>query len=273
VDVFEGKSIIVTGAASGIGRAASVLFARHGGRVIVSDVDAAGGEETAAMIGRENRGEARFVPCDIADESQVRELVAAAVNAYGRLDCACNNAGIEGEQSLTHECANENWDRIMGVNLRGTWLCMKHEIPQMLKTVAMPSEGAAPLPGAASRAAGGGCAIVNISSIAGLIGLGGIAAYCASKHGMNGLTKAAAIEYAPRGIRVNSICPGAILTPMIHRFTHHERKQAEDLTARHPIGRMGTPEEVAEAIIWLCSDAASFVTGQTLAVDGGYVAQ
>lgn len=251
--MFDAKSIIVTGAASGIGRAAAILYARHGGRVIVSDIDANGGNETVAMIEREGKGEGRFVPCDIANESQVRELVQATIDTYGRLDCACNNAGIEGTQYLTHENPNENFDRIININLRGTWMCMKYQIPHMLK-------------------AGGG-AIVNISSIAGLIALPGISAYAASKHGMNGLTKAAALEYARQGIRVNAICPGAIVTPMIERFTHHEKKQAEDLAARHPIGRMGTPEEVAEAIIWLSSDAASFVTGQTLAVDGGYVAQ
>lgn len=269
--MFDGKAIIVTGAASGIGRAAAILFARNGGRVMTSDVDEAGGEETVAIIEREHAGhggEARFVKCDISDEEQVRHLVTATIDAYGRLDCACNNAGIEGEQVPTHECTNANWSRIINVNLRGTWLCLKYEIPRMLETI-----GAMLAANSGSGGNLGGCAIVNISSIAGLIGFPHIAAYCASKHGMNGLTKAAAVEYAKQGIRINAICPGAIQTPMIERFTHHERQQAEDLAARHPIGRFGTPEEVAEAILWLCSDAASFVTGQTLAVDGGYVAQ
>jgi NAD(P)-dependent dehydrogenase (short-subunit alcohol dehydrogenase family) len=250
--VFSGKVAIVTGAASGIGRAAARLFARHGASVVVSDVDAEGGAETVQLIESEG-GKATFVLCDIARPQQVRVLVDATIERFGRLDYACNNAGIEGEQCPTAECSEENFDRIISVNLRGTWLCMKHEIPRMLET--------------------GGGSIVNVSSIAGLIGLAGIPAYAASKHGMNGLTKTAALEYAKQNIRVNAVCPGAILTPMIDRFTHFESAAAEDLAAKHPLGRMGRPEEVAEAIVWLCSDAASFVTGHIMAVDGGFTAQ
>jgi NAD(P)-dependent dehydrogenase (short-subunit alcohol dehydrogenase family) len=249
---MHGKVAIVTGASSGIGRATALHFAAQAAKVLASDVSEQGGEETVAAI-RAAGGTAVFVKCDIASAAEVAAMVDRAVAEFGRLDYACNNAGIEGAQASTHECTEANWDRVTGVNLRGTWLCMKHEIPHMLK-------------------AGGG-AIVNVSSIAGLIGFANIPAYTASKHGMNGLTKSAAIEYAKQNIRVNAVCPGAIQTPMIDRFAGPAGYAREALIAHHPMGRMGRPEEIARCIVWLCSDEASFITGQALAADGGYVAQ
>ena len=247
---MHGKVALVTGAASGIGRSTAELFARRGAKVVVSDVDESGGGETVQRISAAG-GEATWIACDIANPAAVEALVKGTLEAYGRLDYAVNNAGTEGRQYPTAETPEENWDWVVGVNLKGTWLCMKAEIPALL--------------------ASGGGAIVNVSSIAGLVGFPGICAYCASKHGMNGLTKVAALEYARQGIRVNSVCPGAIKTPMIERFTHHERAQSDALVERHPMGRMGEPEEIAETIVWLCSDASSFITGQLLAADGGYV--
>ncbi len=251
---MNGKTAIVTGAASGIGRATALLFAARGAKVIVSDVDQSGMEQTVGAID-DAGGEAHLVPCDISRPDEVARLIETTIDMFDRLDYACNNAGIEGEIADTVECSIENWRRVIDINLTGTWLCMKHEIPHMLA----PSNG--------------GGAIVNVSSIAGLIGFGGLPAYVASKHGMNGLTKTAALEYAQRGIRINAVCPGAIETPMIHRVTHHDAQEEAAMIARHPMGRMGTPEEIAELIVWLCSDAASYITGQMIAADGGYVAQ
>lgn len=248
---MKDKVAIVTGAASGIGRAAARLFSKNGAQVVIADRDLDGIEETLSMI-KKSGGKGIAVETDISDSAEVKELVDQAVKTFGKLDYACNNAGIEGEQAFTPDCTPENWNRVIDINLRGTWYCMKHEIPEMLKN--------------------GGGSIVNISSIAGLIGFPGIPAYVGSKHGINGLTKTAALEYADRGIRVNSICPGAIETPMIDRFVGKQEKDREELVARHPMGRFGTPEEVGEAVIWLCSDKSSFITGQTLAVDGGYTA-
>ncbi|TVR99225.1 MAG: SDR family oxidoreductase [Phycisphaerales bacterium] len=255
---MNGKTAIVTGAASGIGRATACLFASRGANVIVSDVNASGCDETVALI-QEQGGDSRAVPCDVANPDEVENLIDTSIRSFGRLDYACNNAGIEGETADTVECSVENWRKVVDVNLMGAWLCMKAEIPRMLAPRNAPDDG--------------GGAIVNVSSIAGLIGFGGLPAYVASKHGMNGLTKTAALEYAHRGIRINSVCPGAIETPMIHRVTHHNPQEEAAMIARHPMGRMGTPKEIAELIVWLCSDAASFITGQTIAADGGYVAQ
>ena len=255
---MNGKTAIVTGAASGIGRATALLFAARGAKVIVSDVDQSGMEQTVGAID-DAGGEAHLVPCDISRPDEVARLIETTIDMFDRLDYACNNAGIEGEIADTVECSIENWRRVIDINLTGTWLCMKHEIPHMLSPENAPN--------------GEGKAIVNVSSIAGLIGFGGLPAYVASKHGLNGLTKTAALEYAQRGIRINAVCPGAIETPMIHRVTHHDSQEEAAMIARHPMGRMGTPEEIAELIAWLCSDAASFITGQTIAADGGYVAQ
>jgi NAD(P)-dependent dehydrogenase (short-subunit alcohol dehydrogenase family) len=249
---FVGKVALVTGAGSGIGRASASVFAREGAKVVVADVVVEGGEETVSLIKRAG-GEAMFVRADVSKAAEVEALVNTTVAAYGRLDCAHNNAGIAGKALTIADDTEENWDRIIAINLKGVWLCMKYEIPQMLKQ--------------------GGGAIVNTSSAAGLVGTRGGAAYVASKHGVIGLTRTAALEYAKAGVRVNAICPGAIDTPMMGRITGHRPQRVERMAAAEPVGRMGRPEEIAEAVVWLCSPAASFVTGHAMAVDGGMTAQ
>jgi len=250
--LLTGKVALVSGAGSGIGRASAIAFAREGARVVVSDLSAEGGEETVRRI-QEARGEARFVAADVSRPAEVEGLVQTTVESYGRLDCAHNNAGISGAAAATADCTEEDWDRILRVNLKGVWLCMKYELRQMLKQ----RRGA----------------IVNASATAGLVGSRRSAAYAAAAHGVLGLTKTAALEYVDAGIRVNAICPGIIRTPMIEQFTRSNREIEAQFVARVPAGRMGTPEEIAEAVVWLCSDAASFVTGHALVADGGMVAQ
>jgi NAD(P)-dependent dehydrogenase (short-subunit alcohol dehydrogenase family) len=249
---MEGKVALVTGAAAGIGRATAIAFGREGASVTVCDVDETGGEETARLI-RDERGEAIYVRADVSKHMEVEALVGRTIEAFDRLDFAFNNAGIEGHSDSTIECTEENWDRVIDINLKGVWLCMKYEIPQMLKQ--------------------GSGAIVNCSSIAGLIGFQGIPAYTASKHGLLGLTRTAALEYATQGIRVNAVCPGVIRTAMIDRFTGGSAEAVAQLVSGEPMGRMGTPEEIASAVLWLCSEGAGFVTGHPLVVDGGWVAQ
>ncbi len=249
---LEDKVALVTGGGSGIGRATALVFAREGAKVVVADVLTEGGEETVQRI-KEAGGKAIFVKTDVSKAAEVVALVDSAVSTYGRLDYAFNNAGIEGNMAPTADCTEENWDRVIDINLKGVWLCMKYEIPEMLKR--------------------GGGAIVNTASVAGLIGFQGSPAYCASKGGVIQLTKVAALEYATRGIRVNAVCPGIIRTPMVERATGGKPELEVQFTALEPVGRMGAPEEVAEAVVWLCSDAASFVTGHPMVVDGGFVAQ
>jgi len=249
--MLAGKVALVTGAGSGIGRASALAFAREGAKVIVADVATDGGRETAHSI-EEQGGEAFFVQADVSAAGDVREMIERAVTTYGRLDCAFNNAGIEGEMATTAECSEDNFDRTIAINLKGVWLCMKYELPQMLEQ--------------------GGGAIVNCASIAGLVGFPNLPAYTASKGGIVQLTRTAALEYAQSGIRVNALCPGVIHTPMVDRITNRDPETEAQFTAMEPIGRMGAPEEMAEAALWLCSDAASFVTGHPLVADGGMVA-
>ncbi|GIS94992.1 MAG: short chain dehydrogenase [Dehalococcoidia bacterium] len=251
---LDGKTALVTGAGSGIGRAASLAYATSGARVVVTDVNIEGGEETVQMI-KESGGEAILVHADVSRPTDTEAMVNQAVKAFGSLDYAFNNAGIGGgrDRHLTADYLEEDWDRVMAINLKGVWLCMKAEIPQMLKQ--------------------GKGAIVNTASIAGLVGLSGTVAYVAAKHGVAGLTKAAAMEYAKSGIRVNAVCPGYIETPLIEGVFEQVEGYKETLESRHPLGRLGQPDEIASAVLWLSSDAASFVTGHNMTVDGGYVAQ
>jgi NAD(P)-dependent dehydrogenase (short-subunit alcohol dehydrogenase family) len=251
---LEGRVALVTGAASGIGRASALAFASERARVVVADVLEEQGRETVDLIEAAG-GEGIFVPADVSDRNDVERLVKATVETYGRLDCAHNNAGIEGLSPAGtefHTYPDEIWDQVLRINLKGVWLCMKAEITQML--------------------AQGGGAIVNTASVAGLVGGFG-SAYSAAKHGVVGLTKVAALEYATRGIRVNAVCPGVIATPMIERV-FARRPEAEHLfQAGEPIGRFGRPEEIGATVVWLSSDAASFLTGVALPVDGGWVAR
>jgi len=247
---FAGKVALVTGGGSGIGRATAIQFGKEGARVVVADVQSGGIEETVRLI-RETDGEAACVKADVSKAGDVEAMVAKTVELFGRLDFAHNNAGIAGSfRGPLHEWPEEIWEQVISINLKGVWLCMKYEIPQMLKT--------------------GGGAIVNTSSIAGLVGIKGNAAYGASKHAVAGLTKTAALDYAQLGIRVNAVCPGHTNTPMI---APDLKRADKPFVVQEPIGRVGTPEEIARVVVWLCSDGASYVTGHVMPVDGGYVVQ
>lgn len=245
---FAGKIAFVTGAANGIGRAAALAFAREGASVVVADLSEQGNRETARMI-EEVGGRALAVRCDVSREEDVKAALEQAVETFGRLDFAFNNAGVEQPLAPVADLTEEAWDRIVDVNLRGVFLCMRHEIPLMLEQ--------------------GGGAIVNTSSGAGVKGIAGQAAYCAAKFGIVGLTKAAALDYAKAGIRVNAVCPGIIETPMMDRFSGGTPEGRARVIAQEPVGRMGRPEEIAAAVVWLCSHAAAFVVGHAMVVDGG----
>jgi len=252
---MAGRVALVTGGSAGIGRAAALAFAREGARVVVSDVEAEGGEQTAGSI-RNEGGEAIFIRTDVSREDEVRAMVEGTLEAFNQLDFAFNNAGIEGTLAPTGEYTAEDWNRVIGINLTGVWLCMRYQIPAMLRQ--------------------GGGAIVNNASILGHVAFANAPAYSASKHGVLGLTKAAALEYATQSIRINAVCPGFIETPMVMERGVHagdSKETYDQIAALHPMERLGKPEEIASAAVWLCSEAASFVTGQSLLVDGGYTAR
>ena len=249
--IFQNGVALVTGGSYGIGQATAVAFAKRGANVVIADWREDEERTTVSRIKAEG-SEGIFVQCDVSKSRDVRHLTNTIINIFGKLDYAFNNAGIEGMVSPTHECTEDNWAKTVDINLKGVWLCMKQEIQLM-------------------RQQGKGV-IVNCASVAGLNGFAGLPAYVASKHGTIGLTKTAALENATAGIRINAVCPGVIHTAMIDRITGKDAEAEKQYTAMEPVGRMGRPEEVAEAVMWLCSDAASFVTGIAMPVDGGFTA-
>jgi NAD(P)-dependent dehydrogenase (short-subunit alcohol dehydrogenase family) len=249
---LDGKAALVTGGGSGLGRASAIALARAGATVTVVDVNENGGRETAALVSEEAGGDADFVRADVTQADEVAAMVDKTVTRWAHLDCAVNNAGTTGASAPTADYALDDWSRVLAVNLTSVFLCLKHEIPAMLQR---------------------GGSIVNMASGAGLVGFPGLPAYVASKHGVVGLTKAAALEYAAQGVRINAICPGSTRTPMLEGFMGGDEQVERMMTRAVPLGRLGRPEEIAGAVVWLCSDAASFVVGHALAVDGGSVVQ
>lgn len=251
MELLENKVALVTGAGSGIGRAVAEQYAREGARVVVSDVDEEGGRRTVDMLEGPD-GEASFFKADVSDADQCERLVGHVQERFGRLDVACNNAGVGGAAAITGEYEIDDWDRVIAINLSGVFYSMRYEIPLMLES--------------------GGGAIVNMASILSKVGFNTAPAYVAAKHGVIGLTKTAALEYAQQGMRVNAVGPAFIRTPLIADL-EAEPESHQQLVSRHPVGRLGEPEEVAELTAWLSSDKASFVTGSYYPVDGGYLAQ
>jgi NAD(P)-dependent dehydrogenase (short-subunit alcohol dehydrogenase family) len=249
---FDSKVAVVTGAGSGIGRAVAEAFADEGASVVVADIDTEGGRETVSAI-EDDGGDAVFVAADVTNEDDVASMVETALDEYGRLDFACNNAGIGGEQKPTADLTFDEWEQVIDVNLNGVWRCMRAEIPAMLDS--------------------DGGAIVNIASILGKVGFENASAYVAAKHGVLGLTKTAAQEYAQQGVRVNAVCPGFIETPLLAAGGLDDPEMRQGIEALHPVNRLGNVDEVASAVIWLCTDGASFTTGEALTVDGGYTAR
>ncbi|MCH9673041.1 MAG: glucose 1-dehydrogenase [Gammaproteobacteria bacterium] len=246
--MMDGKVALVTGAGSGIGRSSALTFAREGARVVVSDVDEAGGGETAALV-EQSGGEAKFIRCDVTDSTAVDELITKTVSAYGALHVAHNNAGVEGAYGRTLDTDGANFDFTYNVNLKGVFFCMQAELRHMLQS--------------------GGGAIVNTASIAGIEGAKNMPAYVASKHAVLGLTRTTALEYGGRGVRVNAVCPGPIRTPMLAKIIADNERMEAAAIAAVPMRRLGEPEDIAEAAVWLCSDRAAFVNGHGLVVDGG----
>jgi NAD(P)-dependent dehydrogenase (short-subunit alcohol dehydrogenase family) len=246
--ILDGKVALVTGGASGIGRASALLMAAEGAKVVVSDVNNAGGNETVAQI-RASGGDAIFSRADVSQSAQVAALIDEALNAYGKLDCAFNNAGVGGQLSQIHEKTEEEWGAVIAVNLTGVWLCMKYEIPALI--------------------ANGGGAIVNMASVAGLQGFRYASAYSASKHGVIGITRTAALEYAKKNIRVNAVCPYFTDTPMVREMIETAPSMERMMIDASPMRRMGTVEEIAEGVVWLCSEKSSYITGHALPLDGG----
>jgi NAD(P)-dependent dehydrogenase (short-subunit alcohol dehydrogenase family) len=252
VSSLDGKAALVTGGGSGLGRASAIALARAGATVTVADVNEDGGKETAALVYEEAGGDAEFVRADVTRPDDVAAMVDQAIARWGHLDCALNNAGMTGTSAPTADYELDDWNRAIALNLTGVFLCLKYELPAMLER---------------------GGSIVNMASGAGLVGFPGLPAYVASKHGVVGLTKAAALEYASHGVRINAICPGSTRTPMLEGFMGGDEQVERTMTRAVPLGRLGVPSEIAEAVVWLCSDAASFVVGHALAVDGGSVVQ
>lgn len=249
--LLQNKVALITGGNSGIGRATALSFAREGAKVALAGRRSQEGEETVALI-KSHGGDAFFMKTDVTNVREIEALVNRTVEAYGRLDCCFNNAGIESRPAPLTQQSESDFDEVIAINLKGVFLSMKYEIPVLLKQ--------------------GGGSIVNTASVGGLVGFANVSPYVASKHGVMGLTKVAALENAKAGIRINAVSPGSILTPMVERMTGGSQEANEQVASLHPMGRQGTPEEVAEAVIWLCSDKASFMTGQSITMDGGLTA-